>query len=52
MPYYRDSFDLSNQYQIVRVNKILRESYQNDLVRVANLMHNDPVLCNEIFGFS
>jgi hypothetical protein len=50
MPYYRDSFDLSNQYQTVRVNKILRESYQNDLVRVANLMHNDPVLCNEIFG--
>ncbi len=50
MPYYRDSFDLSNQYQTVRVNKILKESYRNDLVRVANLMHNDPVLCNEIFG--
>lgn len=50
MPYFRDNWDLTNQYQTVRVNKILRESYHNDLVRVANLMHNDPVLCNEIFG--
>lgn len=50
MPFNRESFYLGNQYQAVKTNKILRESYNNDLVRVANLMRNDEVLCNEIFG--
>jgi len=50
MPFNRESFYLSNQYQVVKTNIILRESYNNDLVRMANLMRNDEVLCNEIFG--